>query len=312
MKWIKKGLLFSAENKNSLIKYYAQVPVILLKKDFIRVYFSTRQKQDISMITFVDIDKNNLENILYVHDKPILDLGEEGMFDEFGLMPSSIIEKDGRIFLYYSGWSRGVNIPYNNYTGLAISDDDGKTFKKYSKGPIIDRTPFELYSATSPCVYYEDTKWHMYYSSGTYWHKINDKYEHTYEIKYAFSEDGIKWIQTNKSVIKQKTPYEAITKPSIIKINNIYHMWYCYRGSEDFRNGKDAYNIGYAYSSDLLSWTRDDLNAGIKLSNQGWDDKMQAYPDVKKINDKIFMFYNGNNFGKSGFGYAMLDLEKGT
>jgi predicted GH43/DUF377 family glycosyl hydrolase len=109
--------------------------------------------------------------------------------------------------------------------------------------------------------------------------------------------------------IKVKNKNEALTRPSIIKTKDTYHMWYCYRGIEDFRDGKNAYRIGYAYSYDLKTWHRDDSKAGIDLSDEGWDSKMIAYPYVVKTPYGIYMFYNGNGFGKSGFGYAILQIE---
>ena len=165
----------------------------------------------------------------------------------------------------------------------------------------------DKYSATSPHVYYENGIWHMWYSSGTNWLKINDKLEHTYDIKYACSKDGVNWSRSNETVLRQKTKYEAITKPSMIKLNRTYHMWYCYRGSKNFRDGLDSYRIGYATSDDLRHWTRRDENAGIDVSETGWDSKMIAYPAVIQINREIIMLYNGNDFGADGFGYAILN-----
>ena len=34
---------------------------------------------------------------------------------------------------------------------------------------------------------------------------------------------------------------------------------------------------------------------------------MQAYPAILPVDDKIYMFYNGNGFGVDGFGCAILD-----
>jgi hypothetical protein len=308
-KWIKKGLIFKPQLYDSWMKSHAQVPTILVKEDRLRIYFASRPKKNISLTTYVDIDIDDFTNILSINPKPILELGSPGSFDEHGIMPSSVIENDGLIYLFYSGWSRSVSVPYSNYTGLAISENGGKTFRKYSKGPIIDRTPYEVYSATSPCVYYQDGVWHMWYSSGTYWIKIKDKFEHTYEIKYAYSEDGFTWTQTNRTIIKQRSKYEAITRPTIIKINGKYHMWFCYRGSKDFRGGKDSYKIGYASSPDLVNWTRSDKDSGINVSKAGWDSKMIAYPDVTRVKARILLFYNGNEFGANGFGYAVLMPE---
>ncbi len=306
MKWHKKGILFKPEPGHDWMKTHAQVPTVLVKEDRLRIYFSSRPHKALSLTSFVDLDISDLSNVLYVNQKPILEVGAVGMFDEHGIMPASVVEKGEQVFFYYSGWSRGTSLPYNNYTGLAISEDEGTTFKKYCNGPVIDRSPWELYSATSPCVYYDDN-WHMWYSSGTNWVRINDKDEHTYDIKYAWSEDGRNWVQTNKTIIPQYNKYEAITRPSVIKVDGMYHMWFCYRGSNNFRDGDDSYRIGYASSSDLLNWERDDKKAGIDVSENGWDSQMIAYPCVVRVKDQILMFYNGNGFGEQGFGYARLE-----
>jgi sucrose-6-phosphate hydrolase SacC (GH32 family) len=306
MHWRKCGLIEGIISKIGWTKTHAQVPTLLIKKNALRVYFATRPSQDMTLITFCDLDIKDPQKVLYVHDKAILELGQAGTFDQFGIMPSSVVNHNGVIYLYYSGWSRSVGVPYNNYTGLAISEDGGTTFRKAFKGPILDRTPLEIYSATSPEVYY-DNSWHMWYCSGTNWHNINGKFEHTYNIKYAHSNDGIRWKQNNQVAIVQKNEYEAITKPTVLYLNGKYHMWYCYRGSFDFRiSGLNSYKIGYATSTDLIHWERIDGDAGIKSSDNGWDCEMLAYPAVINTPDNIYLFYNGNNFGKEGFGYAQL------
>jgi predicted GH43/DUF377 family glycosyl hydrolase len=146
----------------------------------------------------------------------------------------------------------------------------------------------------------------MWYCSGTNWHQINGKFEHTYDIKYASSANGHDWVQHNQVAIRQHNEYEAITKPTVIFLNGLYHMWYCYRGSFGFREGGDTYRVGYAVSRDLINWERKDEESGITVSREGWDDQMIAYPAVAQIGDTFYLFYNGNSFGKDGFGYAKL------
>lgn len=305
--WLKQGLIFQPPATGSWMQAYAQVPTVLVKEDRLRVYFSSRPNQKLSMTSFADLDLHDFSKVLYVHPEPILQQGNPGTFDEHGIMPASIVEVDGLVYLYYSGWQQGVSVPYNNYTGLAISEDGGTTFTKYSEGPVIDRTPRELYSATSPDVYFDGTNWYMWYSSGTHWLEIDGKLEHTYEIKLATSHNGKSWTQTNQTVIGQSDKYEAITRPTVIRIGDQFHMWYCYRGSKSFRTGSDSYRIGYAWSDDLVTWHRDDTNAGISVSASGWDANMIAYPCVFRANHQIHMFYNGNGFGKEGFGHAILE-----
>ena len=130
MEWVKKGMVKNVVEKIGWSESHAQVPTVLLKKDKLRVYFATRPQPDITLTTFCDLDINDLSNVIYVHDLPILELGEPGSFDQYGIMPSSIIEKDDIVYLYYSGWSRSVGVPYSNFTGLARSLDGGITFQK--------------------------------------------------------------------------------------------------------------------------------------------------------------------------------------
>ena len=84
-------------------------------------------------------------------------------------------------------------------------------------------------------------------------------------------------------------------------------MYFCYRNAFDFRtNPQNSYKLGYAYSYDGLSWTRDDINAGISTTQFSWDSEMMCYPNVFKSAGNYYMLYNGNEFGKYGFGAALL------
>ncbi len=310
MEWRKHGLVFRPGNKESWMQSHAQVPTPLPGDGFLRIYFSSRPERNLSLTTFVDLDANNLKTILRLHPTPILELGKPGTFDEHGIMPSCAVRYEGRVFLYYSGWSRGTSVPYTNSTGLAISEDAGTTFRKVSEGPVLGKNIHDPYSATSPCVLQEGDSWHMWYCSGTGWLQINGKYEHTYDIKYAWSTDGIEWRPSGETAITPRTESEALTRPFVTRDSHGYHMWFCYRGSHDFRDGRDAYRIGYAFSRDLKGWERRDDEAGLGPSESGWDSKMVAYPAVVQLGENTLMFYNGNSFGQEGFGYATLVREQ--
>ena len=309
MRWKKKGLIFKADDiKSDFIKSHAQIPTVLVLRDRLRVYFATRPKPRLSMTTYMDLDIKDPKKILYIHEESILELGKEGMFDEHGVMPQSIIKSGDAVWMYICGWSRRESIPYSNWTGLAESNDDGKTFHKLFNGPIIDRSPSELYSATAFFPIKNGDKFYAYYASGIDWIKKGNEYEELYVIKSATSDDGIVWSRDAKQIIlTSKYKAEATHRPTVIWKNSIYHMWFCYRGIEDFRDGKNAYRIGYAWSKDLKNWHREDDKAGIDVSKKGWDSKMMAYPYVVETPYGIYMFYNGNGFGQSGFGYAVLE-----
>lgn len=309
MKWIKKGLIFNTKKEFFWNRSHAQIPLAdKINNEKIRIYYATRDKNNRSYASFIEVDANNPKNILYIHDKPVLTPGELGCFDDSGAMPSHLINFNGRKYLYYIGWNRGTTVPYCNTIGLAISEDNGITFKKMFKGPIIGRNKHEPYFVATPFILIEKKIWKMWYLSSTGWVIINNKPEPLYNIKYAESEEGIDWKGQRITCIDYKFNNEAISRPCVINENDFYRMWYSYRGSLDYRINKEtSYRIGYAESKDGINWTRMDSKVGIDVSIKGWDYLMIEYPFVYKHNEIYYMLYNGNGFGESGFGYAIAE-----
>lgn len=307
LEWIKLGRIFTASGQFGWMNSHAQVPTALVLDDKIRIYFATRPKPGFSQTTYIDVDIDDPTRVIYVNDKPILEAGARGMFDEFGIMPSHALRKNDEIWLYYGGWSRQVNVPYSNWTGLAISYDDGATFQKAFKGPIVDRTPHEVYSATAPCIIQHDELFHMWYASGIAWHEISGALEEEYTIMHATSTDGLCWNRNGIPVLENvKFHMEPKHRPAVFVHANVFHMLFCYRSVSDFRNGQNSYRLGLATSPDLKHWDRCDEDAGLLCSSKGWDSKMIAYPYVVRAKEKILLFYNGNGFGSEGFGVAEL------
>jgi predicted GH43/DUF377 family glycosyl hydrolase len=303
--WYRKGLIFKPDSKNRWNKSHAQVPTPLVLDDRIRVYYSSRDKDNISRISFVDLDLKDPEKIINKHSEVVLDIGKPGTFDDCGVMPSWVLMKNNFIYLYYIGWNVRNTVPYYNSVGLAISNDDGLTFKKYSLGPLWDRNVFEPYFSASTCVIPFNTGWICYYLSCTEYREYEGKMEPRYHIKIATSEDGINWKRDGLIAIDYKHSEEAgIVKASVLKINSEYHMWYSYRNFKDYRNDEmNSYSIGYAKSSNGIDWARYDGKMSLNgLST--WDNLMEAYPHVIKLDNRLLMFYNGNGFGETGFGYA--------
>ncbi len=307
MIWKKKGHIFCPRGEFGWMISHAQVPTVYLMEDRLRVFFSTRNSDGKSLTACIDLDRNNPTKIIHLYKDPLLGFGKPGTFDDDGVMPSYVLNNNQQLLLYYSGWNQRVNVPYHNAMGLAVSLDDGLTFNRMYDGPVMDRVTTEPYLAVTPSVLKEEDDWKMWYVSGTSWKLVNQKYEPIYVIKYAYSQDGIAWKRPNVTCIQPAHEFEAFSHPNVLKFNHIYHMWYCFRNSDDYRDGKGSYRIGYAQSIDGIVWQRKDNEFNMSTSSEGWDSTMMCYPYVVKENDKLIMFYNGNGFGKSGFGYAVLE-----
>jgi len=308
--WIKKGLIFCPTGEFDWSQEYAQVPTPFELEDRIRIFYTTRPKpvngMYVSNVSYIDVEKNNPKNILYVHNIPVLELGGFGDFDEFGIHPLTLIKINNCIYFYYQGWERGYSVPYKTSLGLAISYDNANTFKKYSKGPLFSRTPNEPYLENGFFILKEKDRFLMWYATCSEWIKTDEKLEPVYNIVFAQSNDGINWKRNGIKCFENKYKKEANGRPTVIKIEDTYYMWFCYRDVLNFRNGSGGYKIGFAYSNNLHDWIRKDDLSGLSFSFNDWDSDMQAYPYILNVIDKTYLFYNGNNFGKNGFGYAEL------
>ncbi len=312
MKWIKKGLIFQPDGRFEWSKHYAQVPTPLELDHCIRIFYTTRPDvkdgNHVSYCSFIDVEKDKPQNIIYIHNKPVLDLGEKGTFDEFGIMPGSFIKKDNLLYLYYTGWSREIGVPYTTSIGLAISRDNGNSFNRISLGPLLSKNITDPFLINGPYVIEIIDKFHMWYSSCYKWVNNEDRLDPIYKIKHAVSDNGINWIPDDYFCISEKIENEAQNAPCIKFINGFYYMFFCYRKGTNFRNSQNGYKLSCAISKDINNWKRIDDGIFNVNDNISWDSEMKAYPRVIQINDRILFFYNGNYFGKDGFGYAELEF----
>lgn len=309
MKWIKHGLIYTPRGNRFWNRTHASVPTVDMISDEVwRIYFSSRDEQNRSLTSFIEVEAGNPKNILYEHPTPILPLGKLGAFDDCGVMSSRVVNAGAKKYLYYIGWAQRTTVPFHNGIGLAISTDGGKSFERFSDGPLFGSTYLEPYFVSSPCVLIEGDLWRCWYLSCTKWGVINDRPEAFYHLKYAESKNGIDWERRGIIAIDYKTKTEAgISAPSVLKEDGTYKMWYSYRDGSEYRTNKDkSYRIGYAESKDGIKWTRMDEVVGIDVSDSGWDSEMIEYPQVIVHGQEKYMFYNGNGFGASGFGFAKL------
>jgi len=305
MQWTKKGLIFSPSQGPEWMHSHCQLPVAdQVEGDIYRIYFASRSPQQISQIGYIEIDIHSPDKILNISEQPILQPGPIGHFDQFGVYPSSVINYQGKKYLYYIGWIRGYTSPlFYAAIGLAISEDNGLTFQKYSNVPIMERSIYDPCLVTAPYVFIENEKFHMFYVSGIKWLEEPEiGLRSFYHLKYAKSDDGIHWKRSGKVIVDLSSDIERdISRASIIKENDHYKMWFA------FNTTQTPYRLGYAESIDGLNWDRQDHKASISTSKQGFDSHMVCYPFVIKHHQQKFMFYNGNSFGKEGIGLAIQD-----
>jgi predicted GH43/DUF377 family glycosyl hydrolase len=296
--WRKLGRIFVPDGSQPWMRSHAANPVPEpLGGDRVRIYFSSRDDRNRSSIGSVDVDMRDPTTIVDVAQEPVLSPGDLAMFDDSGASIGCLVHVGERRYLYYMGWHLTVTVPWQNAIGLAISDGPGRPFQRVSRFPIVELNDVDPYTISYPWVIPDGGRFRMWYGSNTRWGARKEDMRHL--IKYAESADGIRWERRGVVAVDFDDPAEyAICKPCVLRDADRYRMWFCSRG--------DAYRIRCAESPDGVRWTRLDA-AGIDVSPAGWDDRMIEYPCVFDHGGRRYMLYAGNDYGRSGFGLAILD-----
>jgi sucrose-6-phosphate hydrolase SacC (GH32 family) len=318
MKWTKFGKIFdpTAHKLADNCINYAQGPQALPLEDRVRVYFSTRERDStdkfLSHVSYVEFDPT-FTTVLRVANHTVIPLGETGAFDEHGIFPIHLFENGNELWGFTTGWSRRVSVSVDTSIGLAISRDGGETFTKMGNGgPIMSASLHEPFLIADPFVSKVGSDYHMWYIFGTRWQapiSADGQAERVYKIGHAMSRDGIAWERDGRAIITSKLHQdECQALPSVLRHNGRYHMVFCYREVIGFRTSTDAaYRLGYAYSDDMVEWIRDDEALGLDVSLNGWDSEMMCYPHLFGYDGSVYLLYNGNQFGRDGFGLAVLE-----
>lgn len=305
MKWQRLGLVFGPSGESSWAKSHATVPTpVLLRDGEIRVYVGMLDERGVGRVGYVDVAAENPRHILRISEQPCLDIGERGCFDDNGVLPSCFVQHDGRLYMYYNGFQLGVKIRYTIFSGLAVSDDGGETFQRVSRAAVLDRSDKERTFRAAPFVCKENECWRIWYPAGSSWVEIEGKEVPVVKIVYAESNDGIHWPEQGRLVIDFRDDDEhGVGRPWILRENGLYKMFYSIRVKS--RPGYSG--LGYAESPDGISWIRKDEELGLELgAAESFDSHMLRYGVPVKIGQQTLLFYNGNDFGRSGFGYAVL------
>jgi hypothetical protein len=318
MRWRKLGRVFdpSAVALPNGWKEFAQAPQALVLPDCVRVFFSTRSMEAatgkyLSHIAYVDLDRS-MQTVIRTCADEVLPLGELGAFDEHGIFPMSVLRYGDFVYGYTTGWSRRVSVPVETAIGLAVSRDDGVTFERVGRGPVLAASLHEPCLVGDGFVKVIRGTFHMWYIFGVGWRRVTPSNvpERTYKIGHAVSSDGASWTKDEaRQIISDRLgPDESQALPTVIEIDGEYHMFFCYRESVDFRTTAGrGYRIGHAMSRDLWNWTRDESDALTYGEPRAWDSEMQCYPHAFDLDGRIHLLYNGNEFGRYGFGAAVLE-----
>lgn len=303
MRWIKKGLIFNPAGVVSWAAHSALTPTPLLLEDqkTIRIFAGFRDRDGVSRIGYVDLSADDPSRVLGFSRRPVLDVGRDGAFDDNGLILGDVLRHEGQVLMYYVGFQHVAKAKFLAFSGLATSKDEGRTFQRYSEVPILDRSTDSLYIRAIHSILFENGLFRVWYAVGNSWEWIGGKAFPCYHIWSMESKSPFNLNESGRLCVDVEGDEYRIGRPRVYRAEGVYHMFYT-RGTKS-----GAYTAGYAESMDGWRWERKDAQLGLTPSATGWDSRHLCYPALLKVRDRVFAFYNGNDMGLEGFGYAELD-----
>jgi hypothetical protein len=305
--WERHGLLVEPGGEAPWAATHAALPAVdEAPGGTVRLYYSPRDEQGRAFIARAPLAFGDVPRAGAAERDPVLAPGMLGTFDDSGVTMSCVVADGDRRLLFYTGWTRGVSVPFYFYAGLAVSDDGGASFQRPSAAPLLERTSVDPYLTASPCVLRDGGAWRMWYVSCAGWDRHAGEPRHRYLIKYAESDDGVVWRREGQVAIGFRDEREyALGRPCVVRDGDVYRMWFCARG--------DRYRLAYAESGDGLSWRRlDDDEGGLAPAPDGWDSDMIAYPWLLDHGGRRTILYNGNGYGRTGIGMASRELGESS
>ena len=302
LEWRKLGLLYCPSGTNrhpKLLTHAANALPIHMEGDEFRVFFSGRDADNRSSVGAVDIDIVK-RKVIREHCHPFFEHGLEGSFYAEGVSIGNCYEADGVQYMLFMGWHTPKGGHWRGDVGRLIVKPD-LTLELSSDVPFMGSDTVDPVSLSYPWVMKnEKGGYSMWYSSVTIWDTGNG--EMLAPIKFATSADGHNWDRKGLAIQYELGKAQAFSRPTVTRSNNGgYEMWFSYRSGTG-----EKYRIGYASSQNGEEWDLAVDGSGIHVSSEGWDSEMIEYPYVFDFAGERYMLYNGNGYGKTGFGLAIL------
>jgi hypothetical protein len=308
-RWHREGLLVAAQAGHPWWVSHAQLPTVLALSDRLwRIYFGARDRDNRTRVLAVDLDPTDRMRVVAEHFEALLDRGPLGAFDHEGVCPSAAIIVDDEVRLYYIGVAVRRDVRTQAAIGVCISDD-GLAFRRVLAGPALGTGPYDPYFVTAPTVRPSRGGYCMCYVGGTQWRPAGRLIEPFYELRLARSGDGLVWDPRTETFLPLGGPDEAgLGRPWFADRADGLRLWFSRRGEAYRGPGEGAYrlvSIGIDAAGRLSGRAEPVVfqNPPAPGDFDGW---MQAYACVVPYGDDLIMIYNGDDFGRTGFGWARL------
>ena len=263
----------------------------------LRIFFSSRNEQNKSSVCFFDVDMRRLE-IINSEVNILLNINNhENCFFSDGVSLGNIFNKENKYFLSFMGWDLSDKKPWKGTVGVAEIDPYKPSILCLPEVPTIDTLNGSDSSLSYPTIKVIGDELYIWYGNTVKKNAGNGEMLHT--IHLSVLKEGNVVRHKGQVIDYLINESQAFSRPSIIEHHGMLNMFYSVRGADS------NYQINRSISSDGLLWKKADFHM-VGAADPAESD-MQCYPYVTCLEDDIYLFYNGNNYGRSGIGLAVLE-----
>lgn len=301
-RWHKLGRLYSPsgiDRHPKLLTHAANPLPILIDGDLYRIFFNGRDAHNRSSVGAVDIDIVK-RKVIQEYSHPFFESGPKDSFYADGVSIGNCYEVNGVRYILFMGWQTPEKGHWKGDIGRLILKPE-LTLALDSRDPLMRCDVNDPISLSYPWAEKNERgTYNMWYGSTIAWDAGNGEMLHP--INHAISTDGHHWNREGLAIPYELGKAQAFCRPTVVgNTNTGYEMWFSYRSGSG-----EKYRIGYALSQDGKRWELALEMSGIHVSDEGWDSEMIEYPFVFDHKNQRYMLYNGNGYGKTGFGLAVM------
>jgi hypothetical protein len=301
-RWTKLGRLYAPpeHGRHPKLATHAANPLpVHLEGDVYRVFYSGRDAQKRSSIGAVDIDVVR-RTVMRDHPEPVFVHGPPGSFYADGVSIGNCYGVGSQRYMLFMGWQAPAGAQWRGDIGsLQVLPDLSLVLA--GDAPLLGADGTDPISLSYPWVSERPGGgYDMWYGSTRTWDAGNGEMLHV--LNHATSDDGLEWMRHGLAVPFEIGRAQAFSRPTVARADDGgLQMWFSYRSGRG-----ETYRIGYA-RNEGAEWRLALDHAGIDVSPGDWDADMIEYPFVFDHGEQRYMLYNGNGYGRTGFGLAVLE-----
>jgi hypothetical protein len=264
----------------------------------VRIHCSFLDADFKGQIGYVDLKISDQIEVIGISKSPILELGNQGSFSQFGTGMGTFWPKCQGGDLIYVGFDRPSGFKFKAFSGIATNEIDSDVYRNIEMVPTFGA---EMGGSTIVGVHDVvelNNDLNVFVSIGNGFQNIEGRDFPKYQVSLFRGKDlrDLKLVRHN--IIPTQGNTYRIGRPQVYEIENGFEMLVTAGTLEG------QYLPRVFYSGDLETWTEESTDSFTKNSLPGVDDSHQCYLSRFRLGEREFIVYNGNNMGLNGFALA--------